>query len=70
MVGLSNVLGLKGVNFRQGVQSKRKCESHKSCICIVGFSTCGCEKKSKAYEMECRGPEVFKVLKCVKQPDT
>ena len=26
-----------GVNFKCGVQSKRKCGSHESCVCIVGF---------------------------------
>ena len=32
----------------------RRCESHESCICIVGFPACGCQKKSVAYETECR----------------
>ena len=34
------------VNSKCGVQSNRKCESHESCVRIVGFSTCGCQKKS------------------------
>ena len=34
--------------------SARRCESHESCFCIVGFSACGCQKKSIVYEMECR----------------
>ena len=29
-------LGLVGVNSKCGVQSKRRCESHESCVCIVG----------------------------------
>ena len=36
------------------VQSKRKCGSLESCVCIVGFPACGCQKKSVVYEMECR----------------
>ena len=42
------------VNSKCGVQSKRKCESHESCVCIAGFSACGCQKKSVMYETECR----------------
>ena len=38
----------------RGVQSKRKCESHEFCVCIVGFSACVCQKKSVVYETECR----------------
>ena len=30
------------------------CESRESCVCIVGFSACGCQKKSVVYETECR----------------
>ena len=37
-----------------GVQSKRKCGSHESCVCIVGFPACRCQKKSVVYKMECR----------------
>ena len=37
-----------------GVQSKRKCKSHESCVCIAGFSACGCQRKSVVYETECR----------------
>ena len=29
-------------------------ESHESCVCIAGFSACGCQKKSVVYETECR----------------
>ena len=43
------------MNFKCGVQSKRRCENHESCIiCIVGFSALGCQKKSVVYETECR----------------
>ena len=35
------------------VGSKR-CESHESCVCIVGFPACRCQKKSVVYETECR----------------
>ena len=42
------------VNSKCGVQSKRKCGSHESCVCIVGFPACECQKKSVVYEMECR----------------
>ena len=41
------------MNSKCGVQSKRRCESHESCVCIVGFSACGCQKKSVVYETEC-----------------
>ena len=34
------------MNSKRGVQSKRKCESHEFCVCIGGFSACGCQKKS------------------------
>ena len=42
------------MNSKCGVQSKRRCESHESCICIVGFPAYGCQKKSVVYETECR----------------
>ena len=42
------------VNSKCGVQSKRRCESHESCVCVVGFPACGCQKKSVVYETECR----------------
>ena len=48
------VSSLVGVNSKCGVQSKRRCESHESCVCIVGFPACGCQKKSVVYETECR----------------
>ena len=61
------------MNSKYGVQSKRRCESHESCVCIVGFPACGCQKKSVVYETECRhaavqrgkhaGPEPFIALK-------
>ena len=35
-----------GVNSKCVVQSKRRCESHEPCVCIIGFSTCGGQKKS------------------------
>ena len=46
--------GLVGVNSKCGVQSKRRCESHEFCVCIVGFSACRWQKKSVVYETECR----------------
>ena len=42
------------MNSKCGVQSKRSCESHVSCVCIVGFPACGRQKKSVVYETECR----------------
>ena len=42
------------MNSKCGVESKKKCESHESCVFIAGFSAGGCQKKSVAYEMECR----------------
>ena len=30
-----------GLNSKCGVQSKRRCESHETCVCIAGFSACG-----------------------------
>ena len=42
------------MNSKCGVQSKRRRESHESCVCILGFPACGCQKKSVVYEMECR----------------
>ena len=42
------------MNSKCGVQSKRRCESHESCVCIVGFPACECQKKSVVYETECR----------------
>ena len=32
-------LGLVGVNSKCGVQSKRRCESRESCVCIVGCTS-------------------------------
>ena len=31
-----------------GVQSKRKHENHDSCICIAGFSACGCQTEERS----------------------
>ena len=42
-------------------QSKRRCESHESCVCIVGFPACGCQKKSVVCETECRHAAVREV---------
>ena len=42
------------MNSKCGVQSKRMCESHESCVCTVGFPACACERKSVVYETECR----------------
>ena len=61
MTGLSNVYGPVGVNSTHWVQSKRKCESHESCVCIAGFSACGCQKKSVMHETEGRHIAVQKV---------
>ena len=60
MTGLSNVYGPVGVNSKHWVQSKRKCESHESCVCIVGFPACGFQKKSVVHETECRHVAVQK----------
>ena len=43
-----------GSEFKCGVQSKIKCENHESCVCIAGFSACGCQKKSVVHETERR----------------
>ena len=45
--------GHAGVNSTCAVQSKRKHESHEPSVCVIG-SACGCQKKSKLYETECR----------------
>ena len=37
-----------------GVQNKRRCGSHESCVWIAGFPACGCQKKSVVYVIECR----------------
>ena len=42
------------MNSKCGVQIKRRRESHESCVCIVGFPACVCQKKSVVYETECR----------------
>ena len=56
--------GLVGVNSKCGVQNKRRCESHESCVCIVGFPACGCQKKRVVYETECGHAAVATVV-CV-----
>ena len=43
-----------GNEFQCGVESKRKCKSHESCVCIVGFSACECQKKTVLYKTESR----------------
>ena len=61
MTGFSSVqLVLVGVNSKCGVQSKKKCESHESCVSIVGSSACRCQKKSIVYETEHRHVAVQK----------
>ena len=42
------------MNSKCGVQSKRRCKSDESCVCIVGFSAYGCQKKSVVNETEFR----------------
>ena len=48
------------MNSECGIQTKRKCEGHESCVFIAGPSACGCQKKSVVYEMECRHVAVQK----------
>ena len=55
-----SLVGL-GESSKCVVQSKKKYQGHKFCtvfvcvcVCIVGFSACGCQKKSVVCEMECR----------------
>ena len=50
--------GLKKVLNEKGVKGKKRCENHESCVCMVGFPACGCQKKSVVYETECRHAEV------------
>ena len=47
MTGLSSLVGM---NSNCGVQSKRKCESPESWVCIVGFSACSCQNISVVYK--------------------
>ena len=49
-----------GVNSKCEVQSKRRCESHESCVCIAGFPACGCQKKSVVYETQYRHAAQFR----------
>ena len=46
------------MNSKCGVQSKRKCENHESCVGVAGFSACGCQKKSVVHETECKNVAV------------
>ena len=48
------------MNSKYGVQGKRKCENHEFCVCIAGFSECGCQNKSVMYETECRRVAVYR----------
>ena len=59
------------MNSKCGVQSKRKCEYHESCLCIFGVYLAGQSEEERMYEMECRhvavqrgktGPELFIAL--------
>ena len=43
-----------GSEFQMWGSKQVKVRSHESCVCIVGFPACGCQKKSVVYEMECR----------------
>ena len=38
------------MNSKCGVQSKRRRGSHESCVCIVGFPACVCQKKSELFK--------------------
>ena len=51
-----------GVNSKCGVQIKRRRESHESCVFIVDFPACGCQKKSVVYETESRHAAVQNLL--------
>ena len=39
-----------GSEFQMWGPKQNKHESHDSCVCIAGFSACGCQKKSAVYE--------------------
>ena len=43
-----------------GSKARESAKSHVSCVCIAGFSACGCQKKSVVYGMECRHVAVQK----------
>ena len=49
---LGNTVRSCGSEFQIWAQSKRKCESHETCVYIAGFSACGYQKKSVVYEMD------------------
>ena len=42
-------------------KARKKCKSHDSCVCIAGFSACGCRKKSVVHQTECRHVAVQRV---------
>ena len=55
-VGYSEV-GHGGVGYSERDMSEWdivKWDMDESCVCVAGFSTCGCQKKSVVYETECR----------------
>ena len=56
---------LVGVNSKCGVQSKRRCESHESCVCIVGFPACGCQNENE--QIVSRAKLFINLLKKVSQ---
>ena len=37
-----------------GSKAREGAKAVESCVCIAGFSACGCQKKSVVYETECR----------------
>ena len=43
-----------GIEFQMCGPKQEEVRNHESCVCIVGFPACGCQKKSVVYEMECR----------------
>ena len=47
-----------GSEFQMWGPKQERCGSHESCVCIVGFPACGCQKKSVVYEMACRDAAV------------
>ena len=52
------------MNSKCGVQSKRGCKSHESCVCIVGFAAiCNVVKTCVTYRV--REGTVFNVKMCI-----
>ena len=39
-----------GSEFQMWGPKQEKVRSHESCVCVVGLSACGCQKKSVVYE--------------------